>query len=137
MGGVLKKACIKKTCLLLAKEKPSKSKGKGLEEQEQVLAEINIENIPVTEVNFVSSPAAVKARSPVNSGKSTQPYHVRKLGFSNSKDGPTVKTMSKFVPASGSVKTLSPQTEASPIKRTDSSWNTDVVSMFKPDAINQ
>ena len=66
----------KKTCLMLAKEKPSKTKGKPLEDQEQVLAEINIENIPVTEINFVSNPAPVKSGSPSKS--TNQPYHVRK-----------------------------------------------------------
>merc|ERR1719270_2768156 len=77
------------------------------------------------------------SKSPPKSLSKNQPFHVRKLGFTNSPpaEAPKVKQGTKLLPAATSstaksAKTLSPQKDSSPIKRTNSSWNSDVNKMF-------
>ena len=131
--GKLKKGCIAQNCLKL-KTKPPKPT------VEEVLHEINLENIPAGGATIYAPPPsktpnknstqpAVKTRGL----SKPQPYHVRNLGFTSSppKEGPKVKSLSKFVPAD--TDSQSPQKNLSPIKRTDSAWNKDVASIFSTD----
>ena len=131
--GTLKKGCIAQNCLML-KTKPPKPT------VEEVLHEINLENIPAGGATIYAPPQSkTPNKSSIQPAVKTrglskpQPYHVRNLGFTSSppKEGPKVKSLSKFVPADA--ESQSPQKNLSPIKRTDSAWNKDVASIFSSD----
>ena len=124
------------------KETCERMKVKPVSNLEKVLNEINLENnIPIVEIenNIIKTktPSKAYSKSPPKSLSKNQPFHVRKLGFTNSPpaEAPKVKQGTKFLPAATSstaksAKTLSPQKDSSPIKRTNSSWNSDVNKMF-------
>merc|ERR1719508_491007 len=57
--------------------------------------------------------------------------HIRNLIFSPPKSESPPKTPEKNIKAAGSVKMLSPLPAASPLRRTDSSWNREIKIMFQ------
>ena len=115
--GTLKKACKEKKCIYQVESAIKKP---------EVLSEMLFDdNISVVE--------ETKAQPKFKGLSKPLSHHVRKLGFTTSppKEKIKSKSMSKFVPATtSSIKTLSPEKKASPIKTTDSSWNKDVANIF-------
>ena len=131
------------TCFIFRNKRTcERMKVKPVSNLEKVLNEINIKNnIPIVEIvnniNKTKTPSNAYSKSPPKSLSKNEPFLVRKLVFTNSPptEAPKLMQGTKFLSvatssAANSVKTLSPLKRSSPIKRTNSSWNSNVNKMF-------
>lgn len=126
--GHLKQACGLRVCDNHLQPTPAVSKDK-------VLAEISVENVSMESSSSNDKENDPLEIAPLSTDLSQQPVHVRNLIFSppeNKDELAPKESKTAATPEKCQIKTLSPCKNSSPIRRTNSAWNSDVKNMFSP-----